>query len=150
MTVDDRKLYVCHLLEAEDIGCVDHGTHFGVEEVAVDPKEVTDGFHSFDDLYEHRRALTVALFKAIDDEPPPTFVVPEVWRSKEHHPDDSPMLRGYFVVGVTLPELGQISYHYELAHWSDFDAFETLPHAPKWDGHTSEDVVERLLRWGRL
>lgn len=103
-----------------------------------DTDNISDGYHTFGELYDHRRALTRALMltnKEIS------------WRSKNHHPDDSPMFEGgYFIVGMDLPD-GQMSYHYKLSHWNDFDGVTELPHAPKYDGHTAEDTVRRLLDW---
>lgn len=98
---------------------------------------VSDGYHTFGELYDHRRALTAALLKCNRD---------ISWRSKAHHPDDKPMFEGYFVVGIDLPT-GQISYHYKLDHWEDFHGIPIFKHAPKYDGHTPELTVERLIDW---
>lgn len=102
----------------------------------IDTGKATDGYHSFKELYAHREALTAVLatIAAIDD---------DSWRSRQHHPDDAPMFDGYFIVGINLPA-GQISYHQPLSHWHLFDAVPELGHAPKYDGHTSADVVARL------
>lgn len=105
------------------------------------PAQLTDGFHTMEELYDHRRALTAALFAERAD---------ISWRSKAHHPDDSPMFEGgYFVVGIDLPFGATITYHYKLSHWDDFAGVPELPHAPKWDGATPADTVTRLLDWAR-
>lgn len=102
---------------------------------------ISDGYHTFGDLYEHRRALTAALAAALPD---------CCWRSKAHHPDDSPMFEGgYFIVGIDLPGVGTITYHYKLSHWDDFAGVPELPHAPKWDGAAPDATVTRLLEWAR-
>lgn len=103
-------------------------------------KEVSDGYHTFEELYDHRRALTAALTKAL----------PELsWKAREHHPDDSPMFEGgYFIIGVDLPT-GTITYHYKLSHWDDFPYANEFIHAPKWDGASPDETVERLLNWSR-
>ena len=99
--------------------------------------EITDGFHTFDELYDHRRALTAALAKALPS-----------WRSKAHHSEDSPMFEGgYFIVGLDLPGVGTVTYHYKLTHWDDFTGVDELEHAPKWDGAAPGDTVTRLLAW---
>lgn len=99
---------------------------------------VSDGYHTFGELYDHRRALTASLMRAMPG---------LSWRSKRHHPDDGPMFEGgYFIVGMTLP-VGQISYHYKLSHWDDFDGVAELRHAPKWDGHDGPETIRRLLEW---
>jgi hypothetical protein len=104
----------------------------------MNPKDdVSDGFHTFGELYDHRRALMAALTKSH----------PAIsWRSWQHHPDDKPMFEGYFVVGMHLPT-GQISYHYKASHWNDFEGVTELSWAPKYDGYTPASTVERLLSW---
>lgn len=104
--------------------------------------EVSDGHHTFAELYEHRRALTAVLAAAASGSG-------DSWRSKAHHPDDSPMFEGgYFIVGIVLPT-GTITYYYKQAHWDDFAAVPELPHAPKWDGATPADTVSRCLELAR-
>lgn len=63
------------------------------------------------------------------------------WKSKLH--DDGSMFDGYFIVGITTPS-GEATYHYDLKHWDMFDCDE-WDKAPKWDGHTPDDVCNRLL-----
>lgn len=104
--------------------------------------EVSDGYHTFDDLYRHRSALTAVLASAAAGSG-------DSWKSKAHHPDDSPMFEGgYFIVGINLPT-GTITYHYELKYWDDFAAVPEVEHAPKWDGATPDDTVTRLLELTR-
>lgn len=105
----------------------------------IEGEEVSDGYHTFAELYDHRRALTALLASA-------AATAGDSWRSKHHHPDDGPMFDGYFIVGIELPiQPGTITYHYELEHWDDFAAVPELDHAPKWDGHTPADTVDRML-----
>lgn len=102
--------------------------------------KVSDGYHSFDELYEHRMALMAPLMKAY----------PELsWRSKQHAVGGEPMFKGFFVVGMNLPN-GQVSYHYKLQYWDIFHGIREVSHAPKWDGHTPEDVVERLIEFSKI
>lgn len=99
---------------------------------------ISDGYHTFGELYDHRRALTAAFLASLSA---------LSWKSKQHHPEDSPMFEGgYFIVGINLPN-GQLSYHYKLEHWDDFSKIEEIPFAPKWDGHTPELTIQRLLEW---
>jgi hypothetical protein len=114
-------------------------------ELAGDAVDVSDGFHTFTDLYDHRRALTavMAAYAA-------TMPTAAAWRSKAHHPEDEPMFEGgYFVVGIQL-DTGPITYHYKLEHWDDFAAVPELQHAPRWDGAMPEDTVTRLLDLAHL
>jgi hypothetical protein len=107
----------------------------------MDDEYLSDGHHTFDELYDHRRALTAALAAERAD---------ISWRSKAHHPDDSPMFEGgYFIVGIDTPA-GTITYHYKLTHWDDFAEVPELEHAPKWDGADPGETVTRLLGWARI
>jgi hypothetical protein len=99
-------------------------------------QDTSDGYHTFGELYAHRRALTAAL-----------ATTTTAWRSKKHHPLDETIYDGYFVVGIEFPAVGTITYHYELEHWGDFRNLPTLEHAPRWDGATPDDTVARLLEW---
>lgn len=112
--------------------------------IQADPEMLTDGFHTMEELYDHRRALTAAL-AAVSAAALPN----SAWRSKAHHPYDGPMFEGgYFIVGIVLPT-GTITYHYKLAHWDDFSAVPELEHAPKWDGAPPSASVDRLLELAR-
>lgn len=110
------------------------------------PGDTSDGFHTFDELYDHRRALTAALAANL------IWYAPfdnGAWRSKAHHPDDDPIFDGYFIVGIQLPT-GVITYHYDLKYWDDFAAAPVLDHAPKWDGAMPADTIARLLELARM
>jgi len=105
--------------------------------------QISDGYHTFGELYDHRRALTAMLAAAAATEN-------DSWRSKAHHPDDDPMFEGgYFIVGIELPT-GTITYHYKLSHWDDFATVPELEHAPKWDSATPADTVIRLFELVRM
>jgi hypothetical protein len=102
-----------------------------------DTDEISDGYHTFGELYDHRRALTAALAQTIPS-----------WRSKMHHPVDDPIFEGYFIIGIQL-STGTITYHYKLSHWDDFPNVMELEHAPKWDGALPAATVDRLLAWAK-
>lgn len=105
--------------------------------------EVSDGYHTFDELYEHRIMLFIALCKHIDEvliiEDPKKYLV---WRSKLD--SDGSSFDGWFVLGIGKEKGNQITYHLPLSKWDLTDFAETLEKAPEWDGHTSKDVLERL------
>ena len=109
----------------------------------------SDGHHTFDDLYAHRLALTMALFRALGGSPDPDGPFP--WRSLRHHDDTEPFGGGWFIVGVTFPGPAAVTYHYRDEHWHAFDieGVRTLERAPVWDGHTPQDVIDRLTWWAR-
>lgn len=53
------------------------------------------------------------------------------------------MYDDYFIVGINTPK-GQFTYHYHVDYWNMFDDIQEISNAPKWDGHSSDDVT-RLL-----
>lgn len=94
-------------------------------------KDVSDGYHTFDELYYHRMVLFSVIcnkFKEV------------AWKSKLHH--DNTMFDGCFIVGIDTPK-GQYTYHYKLKFWDYFNVKE-LEKSPEYDGHKPLDV-ERLL-----
>lgn len=92
----------------------------------------SDGYHTFNELYEHRHILFLALLSENKD---------KAWRSKLH--DDGSFLDGWFIAGLKT-DLGQATYHLPLRMWDLFDNIKEVERAPKWDGHTSEDVLARI------
>lgn len=110
-------------------------------------KGISDGYHTFQELYDMRLALTVALFKTIHDFDSMAVhefggVYRKLYRSKQH--SDGSMFEGMFIVGV-IDDDKQITFHYHDEYWDKFYFCEELNQAPEWDGHTDKDVIERLL-----
>lgn len=99
--------------------------------------EVSDGCHTMSELYEHRHELFLALCRYISDCTP-------VWRSRLH--SDGTSLPGWFVLGIRKGPGQQITYHLPMSRWEESWFAETLERAPEFDGHTSEDVLEKLRR----
>ena len=99
--------------------------------------EISDGYHTFGELYDHRCLLFLALLKAH-----PTLA----WRSRLH--EDGSKMEGWWIAGMNLPS-GPITYHIPDSQWPllDATAVPTLDRAPAWDGHTSADVLTRLRTW---
>lgn len=114
------------------------------EEMRVECLEASDGYHTFDELYDHRIELFIALCKQVRlwNESDPK----EVWRSRSHHAGGEPMYDGWFVMGIEKKHGSQISYHLPLSRWDETDFAETLDNAPEWDGHTPQDVINRLKK----
>lgn len=95
--------------------------------------QVSDGYHSFDELYDFRRAYNAALVN--------THVYPCI-KSRRHNDGELCFGGGWFIVQMNLPT-GQISNHYEDKYWNEFDCKEQ-ERAEPWDGHTEADVLARL------
>jgi len=99
-----------------------------------DKGEISDGFHTFNELYEHRHMLFRALCR---------FNASRAWKSKKHH--DGSCFKGWFIAGVFTPNDDEcITYHVPMRLWKAFSANKTLKRAYRWDGHTSKDVIKRL------
>lgn len=95
--------------------------------------QVSDGYHTFDELYEHRCLLFCLAQRC----------TLKTWKSKKH--DDGTEFEGWFIAGIDLPT-GTISYHLPLSMWNLCPASE-YPLAPKWDGHTPSDVCQRIKKY---
>lgn len=100
--------------------------------------ETSDGYHTFNELYEFRKAYNAALFNewaALGK-----YSVHKSWR---HHDGDLCFGGGWFIVLAVLPE-GQISNHYEAKDWKLFNIPSTERALFEFDGHTGSDVLDRL------
>jgi len=107
--------------------------------------EVSDGYHTFDELYEHRIELWITLARICRRQELQVGEFPDqpfVWRSKLH--DDGSSFDGWFILGIGSFEGQQMTYHLPIARWKDTDFAQTLEKATKWDKHTSTDVISRL------
>lgn len=93
---------------------------------------VSDGYHTFDELYHHRAVLFSVICNTNKD---------IAWKSKLH--DTGDMYDGMFIVGIDTPA-GQATYHYDIdPYWEMFNVKE-LAKAPKWDGHSPEEAIRRI------
>jgi hypothetical protein len=102
--------------------------------INCDVGNVSDGYHTFNELYAHRCSLFAALMLAYKD---------LSWISKLH--DDGTMFDGWFIAGMNLPS-GVITYHLPVDQfWDKVSGISELERAPLWDGHTPNDVLLRLL-----
>lgn len=101
-----------------------------------------DGYHTFTELYDHRISLYIALCRQLD-----RASLNMIWRSKRHSDGELCFGTGtQFILGILKYSGNQISYHIPIERWNETDFAEILEKAPEWDGHTSDDVIERLKR----
>jgi hypothetical protein len=113
--------------------------------IHCDAGEVSDGYHTFNELYEHRYLLfcgmsTLAMRASFDK-------ALYCWKAHTHWIDGKiePVWDGWFIAGVELNKK-MITYHLPLEYWDLFNGIER-EQAPPHDGHTSQDVIERLREW---
>lgn len=95
--------------------------------------DLSDGFHTFRQLYYQRMVLFATIVKQNKD---------KAWKSLRHEDGELCFGGGWFIVGIDTPE-GSYTYHYEDNYYSLFDC-EELERSKHWDGHTEKDVT-RLL-----
>lgn len=94
--------------------------------------EISDGYHTFNELYHHRAVLFSVICNSHKE---------LAWKSKKH--DTGDMYDGMFIVGIETPE-GQATYHYDIDPYWDMFEVKELPNAPKWDGHTPDEAIRRI------
>ena len=101
--------------------------------------EISDRYHTFNELYHHRALLFASLCM--------TTFRDKAWKSLLHDdPENNPMYNGMFIVGVDTP-FGQATYHYDIyPYWNIFKVKE-VETAPKFDGHTPNDAIDRLYKY---
>lgn len=128
--------YICDILAFRCPRCPHPWA--GLEALAdlIEPQPITgdtsDGYHTFDELYDHRARLFSVVVRDHRE---------IAWKSRLHH--DGTMYEGMFIVGVETPQ-GQATYHYDIdPYWDIFDCKE-LARAPEWDGHTPEQAISRI------
>jgi len=119
----------------------------------LDTNQISDGYHTFGELYEHRYLLFFALAKSEHE----TWIscvrrgvdkyegsVNPFWATYTHS-DGSKSYDGYFLAGLGREKGKQITYHIPIQYWDMFIQYaDLLDRAPEFDGHTSADVLERL------
>lgn len=95
--------------------------------------QISDGYHTFDELYAHRVRLFSALMRAHPD---------KSWWSFKHH--DGSVWDGWIIAGIDTPA-GPATYHLPVSEIEFFnEGVRQLRRGKEWDGHTSDDVLERL------
>ncbi len=117
--------------------------------------EYSDGYHTFNELYEFRKVYNAVLFNewALNKEEMsiwdnlftqeviyPKYDVHKSWR---HNDGELCFGGGWFVVVALLPT-GQITNHYEAGDWDLFKIPETEKAKYVYDGHTAIDTLTRL------
>ena len=107
------------------------------EPVAID-ENTSDGYHTFKELYEFRKAYNVALFNEWG-----ATGKCHTHKSWRHNDGELCFGGGWFIVVAVIPQ-GQISNHYEAKDWDLFNVPEVEKALFEFDGHTGADVVERL------
>jgi hypothetical protein len=104
-------------------------------------KNLSDGYHTFEELYEFRKLYNAALFNEWANQD--KF---NVQKSKRHSDGNLCFDGDNFIVVAELPT-GQISNHYKLKDWDLFKIPAKEICSIKYDNHTPEDVTIRLTKF---
>lgn len=112
--------------------------------------DVSDGYHTFAELYRYRMLLQAAWFNQMysgnhANGGDAYLDVQKSWR----HADGELCFgkENYFIVVAQLPT-GQISNHYKCEYWDLFKIPE-FEFAPEWDGHTPAQAADRIEKYLR-
>ena len=123
-------------------GWVDHPSKITASETftaeasgadVVDKGEISDGYHTFNELYAHRVRLFSTLMRAFAD---------KAWWSFSS--SEGEQWEGWILAGIDTPA-GAVTYHLpesEIPHLPEGSEIEI---GKEWDGHTADDVLERLV-----
>lgn len=119
-----------------------------IKDGVIDSNKISDGYHTFGELYEHRITLFIALCKWYNSrmglDSTSGVMGRYVWRSKKHSDGELAFGGNWFVLGINKERGEQITYHLPMDKWDECEFAKELKLAPEWDGHTSEDVLNRL------
>jgi len=101
--------------------------------------EVSDGYHTFNELYKHRCLLYIALLKChwrmcLGSSEIPCDSMTRFVRFRHY--------KGWFCLGLIDENIGQISYHIPDEYWDACSFAEEKQW--EFDGHSTDDVLERL------
>jgi hypothetical protein len=114
--------------------------------------DISDGYHTFNELYEFRKMYNAALFNEwgipVTCHTPTEDIIFErpkhsVHKSWKHNDGELCFGGGWFIVSAMLPT-GQISNHYKAEDWPLFKVPEVEKALFPFDGHTGKDVLQRL------
>lgn len=107
--------------------------------------KVSDGSHTFEELYDHRCMLFLGLMQMAQAGSGEQYGIHDVWFSVYH--DDGSRFDDYIIVGL-LTDKGQCTYHVKEHPYGTILRERTnireLANAPAWDGHDATEVLDRL------
>lgn len=112
----------------------------------IDKSQISDGYHTFDKLYQFRLAYNALLFNEWYDNP---FCTYDVHKSLKHNDGELCFGGEWFIVMAETP-YGQISNHYELKYWDYFKIPEKEV-ANEWkQENVTLDVLFKLINSGKV
>lgn len=115
-----------------------------LDTLSEDRENYSDGYHTFAELYEFRKMYNAALFNAWFN----TYHDFNVHKSWRHNDGEYCFgeKKEWFIVSAMLPT-GLISNHYKAEDWDLFQIPSVEIAMFKYDGHTANDVLDRIKRF---
>lgn len=113
-------------------------------------EDISDGFHTFKELYEHRIRLWISLCKAVAGIATVHRITGKdhdrlkVWRSMRHDDGELAFCGEWFILGIAKEKGNVMTYHLPIEYWDECAVFSEEIERAVYDGHTSDDVLERL------
>lgn len=100
--------------------------------IGHDVSLISDGYHTFGELYEHRNRLFINIVNIFHESK-----FRNTWKSRKN--SDGSFSEGWFVAGIG----DRITYHIPEKYWNRVNCQEI--EKGLWDGHTSDVVLDRIL-----
>ncbi|MFA5602776.1 MAG: hypothetical protein WDA21_03475 [Bacilli bacterium] len=105
----------------------------------IDVDLISDGWHTFGELYKHRQMLLIKLCQFISKSNRKDLVV---WKTRKHN--DNTVMEGYFLLGITINKNNYISYHMDNNVW-DLCAYAIeLDKSPIVGNYNSKMALQNL------
>lgn len=114
-------------------------THVEFVDEIVDLSQVSDGYHTFAELYHYRmlyNALAANCMHTLGN---------RVYKSWNHSDGKPCFDGGWFIVVLELPQ-GQVTNHYKEEWWDLFN-IPSVERPSAYDGHTPQVAAARLLQY---
>lgn len=110
--------------------------------IEFNENSISDGWHTFDELYEFRKLYNAALFNEWAKNG-----LYNVHKSVRHYDGEYCFNDSQWFIVVAILPSGQISNHYKRDDWNLFNIPAKDRALFPWDGHTAKDVAERLAKF---
>ena len=101
-------------------------------ELPCNVEDISDGYHTFSELYDHRCLLWINLLLLNRAN---AFIT---WKD-----DSGNKIDGWFIAGMNT-KYGQITYHLPSRYWKLLSGIKETNSNFDYDGHTSKDTLNRL------
>ncbi len=107
-------------------------------------QDLSDGYHTFQDMYDERAVLFLSLCKLIKEN---SYMSHRLFLWKSRKESIGRKIEGYFLVGITNSDGSMISYHLENKWWDKTSDFLELQEAPQYDWDDSYSSLQLLEEW---